>query len=516
MTPLLSLAEMRALEQAAAADGAEHAQLIHAAGHAVADFLSAHYPDGPVLALCGPGHNGDDGLVAAGALRRQGRRVDVWRWQANAKTKPALIKGGIDDAKALTADAAAALGSSLADARRYGVVLDALFGAGLNRPLPPWLAPLADASRRAEPPFVAVDVPSGLHGDKARPLGELVFAAQASLAFAAPRPAHYVLPGRALCGRVHVADIGIRARRLREIAPAVRLNAPSHWSDALPRARLESHKYHRGTVLLVAGPAFATGAAELAALAALRLGAGLVTLAAAPAALRTLHLAAEILRAPMGWRQAQGFARLPRLIGGKEAQVLVLGPNLAGATCGRQAGGMARVRRLVRTALRQSAQLVLDADALSAHHNRRADFARALRAHAERSGKPPIVTPHAGEFARLFPGWLEDKGRLGAARAAAKEMQSICVLKGADTIIAAPSGRALVNHTAPPFLAVAGAGDVLAGMIAALCAQAMPPWNAAAAAVWLHGEAAQRLGAGLMAGELAQAAAQILAERQKT
>ena len=495
MTPLLSIAEMRALEQAAAADGADTERLMAAAGKAVANYLLAHYPAGPILVLCGPGNNGGDGLVAARALAAQGRKVDVFRLGEAGEGK--------ENIQILDAEAAGALCA----AHRYAVVLDALFGAGLNRPLPPWLAPLVAASRKGAPPLVAVDVPSGLHGDLARPLGELAFAAQASLGFAAPRPAHYVLPGRMLCGAVHVADIGIRARRLQELAPSVWLNAPAHWKESLPRAKLDSHKYRRGAVLVAAGPAFATGAAELAALAALRLGAGLVTLAAAPSALRTLHLAPEILRAPLGWWNPS----LPQLVRQKKARALVLGPNLAGG----KKSGMRRVRRLVRAGFSSQAQLVLDADVLTAYQHRRADFTRGLRSYAKRAGRPAILTPHEGEFARLFPRWLEDKGRLAAARAAAQETHSICVLKGADTIVADPSGRALVNHTAPPFLAVAGAGDVLAGMIAGLCAQAMPAWEAAAAAVWLHGEAAQRLGFGLLAGELAAAAAELLSAQQK-
>ena len=491
MTPLLSIAEMRALEAAAAADGADTDALMQAAGAAVADWVGAHHPNGRVLVLCGPGNNGGDGLVAARCLRRRGRSVDVFCLE-RANATP-------DDKHApLTAEAAQRLAGDM----NYSVVLDALFGAGLNRPLPPMLAPLAEASRRMDPPFVAVDVPSGLHGDSAQPLGALVFSARASIAFAAPRPAHYVMPGRMLCGRVHVADIGIRARRLKAQAPSVWLNAPEHWSGALPRRGLDSHKYRRGAALVVAGPAFATGAAELAALAALRLGAGLVTLAARPSALRTLQLTPEILRAPLGlWR-----AGLMPLVRRQRIGALLLGPHLAGGR------SMGRVRRLVRAGLAGDAQLVLDADALTAQRTQRAWFMRALSAHARRRGQPAVLTPHAGEFERLFPHWLEEKGRLESARAAAQETHSVFVLKGADTIIAAPDGRALVNHNAPPSLAVAGSGDVLAGMITGLCAQGMPPWQAAAAAVWLHGRAACVLGAGLLAGELAHAAAQALAE----
>ena len=345
-------------------------------------------------------------LVAARCLRRRGRSVDVF----------CLPPAKSDDKHApLTAEAAQRLAGDM----NYGVVLDALFGAGLNRPLPLMLAPLAEASRRMDPPFVAVDVPSGLHGDSAQPLGALVFSARASIAFAAPRPAHYVMPGRMLCGRVHVADIGIRARRLKAQNPKVWLNAPAHWSGALPRRGLDSHKYRRGAALVVAGPAFATGAAELAALAALRLGAGLVTLAARPSALRTLQLTPEILRAPLGlWR-----AGLMPLLRRQRIQALLLGPHLAGGR------SMGRVRRLVRAGLAGDAQLVLDADALTAQRTQRAWFMRALSAIAS-AGQPPCLTPHAGEFERLFRSG-GGEGQAGiCARRGARDAQRVCAQGG--------------------------------------------------------------------------------------
>ena len=318
--------------------------------------------------------------------------------------------------------------------------------------------------------------------------------ASASVTFFRLKPGHLLLPGRMLCGATRLADIGIPEAALARIAPQAFVNAPGLWRAALPRASAESHKYARGAVLVLSGAAHRTGAARLAARAALRSGAGIVTLASPPdaVAVNAAHLTAVMV---------EPFAtpgEFEVLLADQRRRTITLGPG---------AGVGATLRKLVAAALTWPAErrtIVLDADALVSFAG---DAAR-LQALAARGGHSAVLTPHEGEFARLFdgaPGVRLDDDKLARARAAARFMGAVVLVKGADTVVAAPDGRAAIGFDLPPWLATAGSGDVLAGLVSGLAAQGMPAFEAASAAVWLHGACGRAVGEGLIAEDLPEA-----------
>jgi NAD(P)H-hydrate epimerase len=363
------------------------------------------------------------------------------------------------------------------------LVVDALFGAGLKRALAGPAAAIVEAVNAAARPVLAVDVPSGLDGSTGSPTGPLVRAAR-TVTFFRRKPGHLLLPGRVLCGDVIVADIGIPPGVLDRIVPRTWANAPDLWRGHVPSPRLEGHKYTRGHAVVVSGPAEGTGAARLGARGALRVGAGLVTIASPPEALATnaAHLTAIMLK-PFSGAQA-----LARLLEDRRRNAVLIGPG-----CGM--GGT--TRNLVAAVLAAGPAAVLDADALTSFAGAPQTLAGGISAEPTRA---VVLTPHEGEFARLFgelPG-----SKLDRARAAAKRSGATLVLKGPDTVIASADGRAAVNENAPPWLATAGSGDVLAGFITGLLAQSMPAFEAACAAVWLHGACASEFGPGLIAEDL--------------
>jgi hydroxyethylthiazole kinase-like uncharacterized protein yjeF len=456
-TELLTPAEMARADAAALAAGMPTETLMEAAGRAVARAIRARFRPCRTLVLAGPGNYGGDGYVAARYLEQAGWPVAV---AALAPPSPG------------TAAAASArwhgpmVAFSAAEVARAGLVVDALFGAGLTRPLAP---EIVEILRAVQAPLVAVDVPSGLDGATGQVLG---YAPQAALtiSFFRLKPGHLLLPGRALCGETLLADIGLPQAVLEGIAPRCWRNHPSLW--ALPSLELSAHKYTRGHLTILAGASM-PGAARLAASAARRLGAGLVTLHA-----ENLELAAMLRADAPG--QLVSDATLEALLADARRKVWLAGPGLLPHEATRAA---------IRAIIEAGKILVADAGALMAA----ADAPELLRGAA-------VITPHAGEFARLFGAPGAD--RLSATRAAAARLGAVVVLKGPDTIIAAPDGRVIINDNAPPSLATAGTGDILAGAIAALLAQGMAPLEAAAAAVWLHGAGAASGPPGLIAEDL--------------
>ena len=468
---LLGVAETYRADRAAIASGIPGTALMEAAGAAVADRIRARWTPRPVAVLCGPGNNGGDGFVAARLLAERGWPVSL-----------ALL--GLR--RALKGDAAAAArrwpgpAAPLSPAALDGAALavDAVFGAGLDRPVDGAARAALEALAAAAVPSVAVDVPSGVSGDSGAVLGAAAPAAL-TVTFFRRKPGHLLMPGRALAGEVHVADIGIPDGVLAEIAPRTWENGPALWRAALRRPALDGHKYDRGHAV-VAGGAAMTGAARLAARAALRVGAGLVSVVCPPEA-APVHAAdlASFLVVP-----ASAPAELGRYAARRRGDAVLVGPG---------AGAGARTRLLVRAAARAAKPLVLDADALTAFAGDRAALFDAIL------GLPALLTPHEGEFARLF-----DAGgaKTDRARAAAASSGAAVLLKGADTVIAAPDGRAAINANAPPTLATAGSGDVLAGLAVGLTAQGIAPFEAGCAAAWIHGAAAGRFGPGLVADDL--------------
>jgi hydroxyethylthiazole kinase-like uncharacterized protein yjeF len=321
-------------------------------------------------------------------------------------------------------------------------------------------------------------------------MGVAVKAAQ-TVTFFRRKPGHLLLPGRTHCGAVRVADIGIPANVLAEIKPQTFANDPALWGGAFPLPTVEGHKYSRGHVVVVSGGLSTTGAARLAARAALRAGSGLVTIASPREAL-SVNAAASLA---VMVRPVDGASELEEFLKDERRNAVVLGPG----------GGVGKsMRDQVAGALSSWASAVLDADALTSFAGDLAGLATLI---GKRGGRGVVVTPHEGEFSQLFNVIYQDTkvtGKLEKARLAASFSDAIVVFKGADTVVAAPDGPATIADNAPPYLATAGAGDVLAGLVAGLLAQGMPAFEAASAAVWLHGEAAKAFGPGLITEDLSE------------
>ncbi|MBS7812763.1 NAD(P)H-hydrate dehydratase [Roseococcus pinisoli] len=436
--------------------------LMAAAGQAVASAIRQRFRPCRTLVLAGPGNNGGDGYVVARLLEQAGWDVAV--------VPLAAPRAGSDAAEAAARWHGPRRG--LEEIGRAGLVVDAVFGAGLARDFD---GPAAEALRAVRAPVVAVDVPSGLDGATGAVRG---FAAQAALTvtFFRAKPGHFLLPGRDRCGELVVADIGLPATVLETIQSRTFANGPALWT--LPQPGAGSHKHSRGHVTIISGREM-TGAALLAARAARRAGAGLVTLACADAASATLHRLAEPGALVV---EAEGSSALvDAILADARRETILVGPGLPPD---------AGTREAVTRFLAAGRKLLADAGALTAF----AGDPDGLRGAA-------ILTPHAAEFGRLFGRVGDD--RLSATRAAAARIGGVVLLKGSDTVIAAPDGRAVINHNAPPSLATGGTGDVLAGLAGSLLAQGMPAFEAACAAAWIQGEAAQKIGPGLLAEDLA-------------
>ena len=419
--------------------------------------------------VAGPGNNGGDGFVAARLLAERGYRVEV------------LLLGDVSRLKGDAARAAAKWKGPVAPAepqRPQGpqVVIDALFGAGLDRPVEGPARSVIEAMNARPAPIIAVDLPSGINGTSGALMGTAVHAAQ-TVTFFRKKPGHLLLPGRLHCGATSVADIGIPASVLSSIGPKTYENVPPLWQPQFPVPRLTGHKYDRGHAVVLSGPSWSTGAARLAARGALRAGSGLVTIVSPREAL-AINAAANLA---IMVRPVDGPDELATFLADRRLNAVALGPGLGvgEATCA-----------LVLAALAGDRAVVLDADAITSFAGEPHRLAQALRARGDR---PTVLTPHEGEFSRFF--WaLDERTKVGSkldrARLAAALTGAIVLLKGGDTVVAAPDGRASIAANAPAYLATAGAGDVLTGIAAGLLAQRMPPFEAATAAVWLHGEAA--------------------------
>ena len=488
MSAVLSVAETYRADTAAAEHGVPGVALMENAGRAVAETVRAHHQPCPVVVLCGPGNNGGDGFVAARHLAAAGWSVRLALLGARDRLSgDAAHHAGLWDGAVEALDESAIPGL-LGGA---GLVIDALFGAGLSRPLEGAARAAVEAVNADGLPVAAVDVPSGVSGDSGALVGEVAVRAALTVTFLRKKPGHLLLPGRLLCGEVVVADIGIPETVLTGIAPQTFENGPALWSARYPWRRPDSHKYHFGHALILGG-AVVTGAGRLAARAALRVGAGLVTVACTRETLPIYALSApSVITAPV-----ETEADYQALLADRRKNAVLLGP-------GNGVGPQTRGRALA--ALGAGKAVVLDADALTSFEARPSDLFEAIEGATE---GPCVLTPHEGEFGRLFAD--RDGDKLARVRAAAALSGAVVLLKGADSVIAAPDGRAAINANAPPELATAGTGDVLAGLIVGLLAQGMTSFDAACAAVWLHGETGAALGPGLIAEDLPEALPTVL------
>ncbi len=468
-TALLNVVQMGDADRLSTAAGISAFELMANAGACVANAIVARWTARPLLVLCGPGNNGGDGFVTAQRLAEAGWPVRLAMLGARddlhgeAHRYAERWQGHVEDL-----DLSVLEGAEL--------IVDALFGAGLSRPLTGGALETLAAVGASRVPIIAIDVPSGVMGDT----GEVMGAVRAALTvtFFRKKPGHLLLPARDLCGEVVVADIGTPPSVFDAITPDTFENDPCLWRGALPQAGDAADKHARGHALIYGGYPM-TGAARMAARAAARAGSGLTTIAVPEVAL-PIYAAAltSIMVRPIV--SPQDF---DHLLGGSHYSAWLIGPGAGAdtATLGR-ALGMLATRR----------PTVIDADAITVFQDDPTVLDRAIIG-------PCVLTPHEGEFRRVF----DDAGdKLTRARRAAKRCGAVIVLKGSDTVIAAPDGRAIINANAPPTLATAGSGDVLGGIILGLMAQGMEPFTAAAAGVWLHGAAAASFGPGLLAEDL--------------
>ena len=483
---VLTPAEMNEADRLTVAGGVNSFALMEHAGLAVAEAVRRRAPaNARIAVMTGPGNNGGDGFVAARVLSEAGYTVSVGMLTARDR-----LTGDAAFAAASWTGFSKGLSPAIVD--EADLVVDALFGAGLDRNIEGLAAQTIAAVNRSKIPVISVDLPSGINGATGKVMGVAVEADE-SITFFRMKLGHLLLPGRRHCGRVSVADIGINPTCLEVIKPKTWHNTPERWS--LPPLEAEQNKYGRGHAVVVSGPATRTGAARLAARGALRVGAGLVTVAAPQEALpiNAAQLTA-IMLLPM-----EGAAGLAGILADGRRNAVVIGPAL---------GLDEQALDLVVAALGSRAGVVLDADGLTLFTGKAEQLFELI---TKRQGGT-VMTPHDGEFARLFPDLVQNPSKVERARLAAARSGAVVVLKGADTVVAAPDGEALIASNAPPQLATAGSGDVLSGMIGGLLAQKMAPLEAAAAAVWLHGEAGLSAGRGLIAEDIPEALPAVFSE----
>jgi ADP-dependent NAD(P)H-hydrate dehydratase / NAD(P)H-hydrate epimerase len=491
---LLSTAEMAEADRRTIAAGTPGIDLMESAGAAVARAVLSLTGGSrrPVRVFCGPGNNGGDGLVAARILRDHGLPIEVGLLQ------PLPVFSG--DAGCAANRFGGPFGTLRElDVQPATIVVDALFGAGLSRSLAGEAAAAVDRINHSGAAVIAVDIPSGVEGNSGAVLGTAV-RAHTTITFFKRKPGHLLWPGRGLCGTIVVADIGISETVLTDINPSTFAAEPPLWCGEFPRPHPGGHKYDRGHALVLSGDLTHTGAARLSARAALRTGAGLVTLLSPANALavNAAHLTAIMLM------RVDDSAQLAAILADHRKNVLVLGPAM----------GVGRATRdTVIAALANPAanrRFVLDADALTSFADAPSSLCEAIR----KAATTVTLTPHEGEFNRLFgadAAISSAPSKLSRARNAAAISGAIVVLKGPDTVIAHPDGRAAIQTDAPADLATAGSGDVLSGIIAGLAAQAMPAFLAEACATLLHARAAACFGPGLIAEDLPEMLPKVLA-----
>ena len=482
---LYTIAQMKAADAGAIEQGVPGIDLMENAGAAVAEVVLEEFSPVETVVLCGPGNNGGDGFVAARLLMEAG-----WPVKVALLGDPARLKGDAAIAGDRWVGGTDAL--DLSALAGVGLVVDALFGAGLDRPLTGVAKAVLETVTAEALPLVAIDVPSGIDGDSGAVLGTAPNA-DITVTFHRPKPGHYLLPGRAHAGRLVVADIGIPESVDRGLGIDTFANLPALWATSFPRREADSHKYSHGHALVLGGGMSSSGAARLAARGALRTGAGLVTVLC-PASALPVYAATLTAIMVNPFKDETDFEKT---LEDPRRNAILLGPG---------AGIGESLQAKVMASLASGKSCILDADALTSFADQPDSLFDAIE-----PGSNCLLTPHEGEFSRLF-GLEGDK--LSRARAAAAKSGAVVLLKGADTVVASPDGRASILTEAPAALATAGSGDVLAGMALGLIAQSMPVFEAASAAAWLHAEAAKSFGPGLIAEDLPEMLPHVLAQRR--
>jgi NAD(P)H-hydrate epimerase len=482
MFEILNAEQSRQVDTLTIENGTPGFQLMESAGAAVSAVILKRFKICPVLVLCGPGNNGGDGFVIAWQLKKAGWPVRV----ACLVKRAALKNDAARAAKSWDADIET-LNSNLS-LKETGLIVDAVFGTGFLGTLEPEMITLFDKVRGRKIPVIAVDIPSGINATTGN-VAAGTLGAVLTLTFTRKKPAHLLLPAKILCGEVQVALIGISDKTVNLVHDNVFENHPSLWIKEYPQPHALMHKYDRGHVV-VAGGSKRTGAACLAAAAAQKIGAGLVSIAA-PAESAFIYSCYRASIMVDSWGTIEELKAILRDV---RKNTVILGPG---------AGTDGAAKEMMNAALAFGKTAVLDADVFTAYQSNPKEL-------FEKISQKCILTPHEGEFERLFPDVTGSK--LDRTRKAAKICNAIVLLKGADSVLAAPDGRAIINSNAPPTLATGGSGDVLSGLIAGLAAQGMPPFLATAAATWLHGEAAEKYGFCLTAEDIISTLNQCLSQ----
>jgi len=474
---LLSTHQMKLAERAACVGKVTSFTLMQKAGKAVAEEIISRYSKQPVLVLCGIGNNGGDGFIVASTLKKKNWdvtlacAVDTHDLQGDASRAAETWKDDIIAFEDL-------------ELPEDGLIIDAVFGTGVSRPITGQIYDTLISLRETDCKVISIDVPSGMDADTGE-CQECTPQAEVTITFARKKPGHILLPGRAASGEVIVADIGISDEAISPIGPFMLENSPSlSWGEADFDKPVYAHKYHHGHAVILGGRVM-TGAANLAAMAALRMGAGLVTVVA-PADTSIIHQmqSPSLLVEPIG-----ELARFKEHIKDPRRNAVLVG-------CGSGTDNIGAIKKIVFDTVQATPQkiCVLDADALSVFADDPRTLMSALGSHC-------ILTPHEGEFARIFPDLKGSKPE--RAFAAAKRSGAVIVLKGADTVIASPDARLVINSNGSPWLASAGTGDVLAGIIVGLAARGLlDPFDTACAAVWIHARASEIAGAGMISSDL--------------
>lgn len=479
---ILSVAQTYAADKAAINMGISSVDLMESAGVAIAKLVQEKWPPRRVVVLCGPGNNGGDGFVVARRLAEAGwdvsvlLNVDINQVRGDAAINmERWLCGGFP---ILQLDIDVMLDQPL--------VIDCLYGTGLSRPLEGPTKEIVDYINQESLTCVAADIPSGVNGDSGKVLGTAPRCTN-TVTFFRPKPGHLLYPGRDLCGLLNVVDIGIPSSVLSSIIPNIASSEPELWTRPVPG--WHDHKYRRGHAIIVGGGQV-TGASRLASRAARRSGAGLVTLAVPPDSL-PIYAVSEPGAFVMPIYCDEDFSKL---LSDCRQNGILIGPG-----CGVGGETAERVLQILGT----NKAVVLDADALTSFEDDRDQLFEAIH----RRTAPVVLTPHGGEFTLLFG---EGGDKLSRATEAARLSGAVVVFKGADTVVSSPNGQAAINSNAPPWLATAGSGDVLAGMILGLLVQGMSPWKGAVAAAWLHGAAGAEAGEGLIAEDLPEILPKVL------
>ncbi|VAV90167.1 NAD(P)H-hydrate epimerase / ADP-dependent (S)-NAD(P)H-hydrate dehydratase [hydrothermal vent metagenome] len=473
--PILTTKNCYQADKQAIASGITPVTRMENAGSGAAESITARYEKCKTLILCGPGANGGDGYVIARKLHEAGWSVDVM-----ALTAPVAGSDAEFMAQQCPVDASSRVRQLPTDIE---LIVDCLYGAGLNRALDADTTQLIHQVNQHKSPVVAIDLPSGIFGDSNGGFAPCIVA-DTTITFAVKKLAHVLEPERSFCGVVEVVDIGFPDGMISDMPEVALENSPCLWSQIPVQPGAQSHKHNRGRLWVGCGGHLQTGAARLAARAGLRIGAGWVMLGGSKKAMQVCaaHETSIVLQTrPKHQSMAKTLQTSP------VPDCVILGP----------AGGIgARMRADILDVLRSGIAAVLDADALRVMSAEPEVF-------FELCNENTVLLPHEAEFLGLFPDLNQTFGhKINRVKAAASRAGCTVLLKGADSVIANATGRAVVNTKTSAWLATLGTGDVLAGMVGGLMAQRVGGMDATCAAVWIHGALGQNLGAGLIAEDL--------------